>query len=168
MSLVHHQSSVTEPDHFLSFTRQYDDRQALFRKVQDNVVYFFLGPHINPLSGVVQDKDLRPGRQPFGQDNLLLVSARQRVYRVGDPLKSDTQPFPLLSKQTRVLFLSMTPFLAKRGQVTMEAFSIISMSLIIAFSLRLRQIPYAQFKGMLGALDPTSRPSSQTIPDWMS
>ena len=76
-ALLHDDDAVGEAHDLRQFGGDQHDGEALLRQFADEVVHRRLGADIDALGRLVQDDDLRPGRQPFGDDHLLLVAAGQ-------------------------------------------------------------------------------------------
>ena len=73
--MEHDQRAVAQADDFLRFAGQDADGHAVFRQTQDDVVNLFLRAHVYALRGVIKDQYARPGAEPLGEHDLLLVAA---------------------------------------------------------------------------------------------
>ncbi len=81
----------------LSWGRDHDDALALYRQVIDQLIDLELRPHVDAACGFIQHQDVRFGQQPAPDDDLLLVTTRERadlratagrlhVHRLDDPV----------------------------------------------------------------------------------
>ena len=73
----HDQDAVTDAQQLGHFRRNHQNRLALVGQIDDQLVNFILGAHVDAAGGLVQEQDLRVGQQPAAQNDLLLVAAGQ-------------------------------------------------------------------------------------------
>ena len=76
-ALVHHRDAVADPDDLLHVARNHQDRDAGVGKAAQHVVDLLFGPDVDAARRLVEDQDLRPHREPFGEHDFLLVAAGQ-------------------------------------------------------------------------------------------
>ena len=76
-ALLHDEHAVGQAHHLGQFRRDQHHRQALGGQFADEVVDGRLGADVDALGRLVENDHLRPRRQPFGDDDLLLVAARK-------------------------------------------------------------------------------------------
>src|ERR687896_777467 len=78
-SLVHDQHAVRHREHLRQLARDQQDRQPPGRQAGDDAVHLGLRPDVDPAGRLVEDQDLRVGREPLRDHDLLLVAARERA-----------------------------------------------------------------------------------------
>ena len=83
-SLAHNQDAICEPEDLGQLGRDDDHRFALGGEALDQSVDFRLGADIDAARRLVEQEDLAPGRDPAGDDALLLVSAAEEPDRPVD------------------------------------------------------------------------------------
>ena len=76
-ALVHDQDPVGHREHLGQVARDQQDPQAGRGELGDDPVDLDLGPDVDPAGRLVEDEDPRLGREPLGEDDLLLVPAGQ-------------------------------------------------------------------------------------------
>ena len=62
-----------------------------------------LGADVDALGRLVEDDDLGRGRQPFGDDDLLLVAARQRADILAERGGAQVEPLGVVAGQRELL-----------------------------------------------------------------
>src|SRR5918992_1616478 len=78
-SLVHDQHAVRHREHLRQLARDQQDRQPPGRQAGDDAVPLALRPDVDPAGRLAEDQDLRVGREPLRDHDLLLVAARERA-----------------------------------------------------------------------------------------
>jgi hypothetical protein len=78
-ALVHHESAVAEPQHFLHLTTGKKDDHPTRRQVIQEPVNILLGSDINASGGLIQQKNAGLKGEPFGKDDLLLVTPGEKL-----------------------------------------------------------------------------------------
>ena len=76
---AHDDDAIGHAEDLGQFGRDHDDGQALGDELGHEAVHGGLGADVDALGRLVEDDDLRLRRQPFGDDDLLLVAAGQRA-----------------------------------------------------------------------------------------
>jgi hypothetical protein len=92
--LAHHEHAIGERQHLGQIARHQEDGRSACRQFQDNAVDVVLRPDVDAFGRLVEQQHARRERQPFGQNDLLLVSSAQAVRRDrgrrrGDPPVAD-------------------------------------------------------------------------------
>ena len=79
-----------------------DDRQAfLARQLEDQVVDLALGADIDAARRLVEQQHARPCGQPFADDDLLLIAARQRARRLLDAAAANAERLHRVARQAQ-------------------------------------------------------------------
>ena len=78
---VHHHNPVSHAQYFFELAGNHNDRNALFRQVVHQLVNLVFRPDVNAAGRVIHNQDLWVRHQPFGDDDLLLIAARQGIRR---------------------------------------------------------------------------------------
>ena len=81
-AFVHDEDPVGHAEHLGELRRDHQDRDAAPREVGEESVHLGLGAHVDAAGGLVDDEELRLGREPLGEHDLLLVAAREGRDRV--------------------------------------------------------------------------------------
>ena len=89
----HHQDAVRQAYQFSHLGRDQEDRHAVGGKALDEAVDLGLGADVDAAGRLVQDQDLRLAGDPAGEDNLLLVAARQLADRLLQRWRLDAKAF---------------------------------------------------------------------------
>src|SRR5689334_2139836 len=88
VSLVHDQDPIAHLEHLRQLGRDEDHSHPTRAQRADDFVDLPLGPDVHAARGLVEDQHVDVGLEPLGEDDLLLVAARERPDRrrhVGQP-----------------------------------------------------------------------------------
>src|SRR6478609_4326812 len=77
LAIGHDQDAVAHADQLLDFRRDHQDAGAARGERVDDLVDLALGADIDAPRRLVEDEDARRTHQPFADDDLLLIAARQ-------------------------------------------------------------------------------------------
>ncbi len=91
-AVIHDGDTVAAADQLVIVGRIEQDRRALVGELAQQPVELLLGADIDAARRIVEQDDARLGHQPFGDDDLLLVAARQRRDRIARCADLDLQP----------------------------------------------------------------------------
>src|SRR6185503_3746883 len=103
-AVIHDGDAVAAADQFVVVGGIEQDRCAIVGELTHEAVKLLLGADVDAAGRVVEQNDARSGHQPFGDDDLLLVTAGQRRYRVA--LGTDPDLQALDGCVDRALFLA--------------------------------------------------------------
>src|SRR5262245_19307409 len=96
-ALMHDGDAVADADHLLHVAGNHQDCDTGIGEAAQHRVDLVLGADIDPARRLVEDEHARFHRQPFGEDDLLLVAAREasdgRRYRRGPNVEAFFLPF---------------------------------------------------------------------------
>ena len=81
--VIHDRDAVAAADEFVVVGRIEQDRRALIGELAHEPVELLLGADVDAARRIVEQDDARFGHQPFGDHDLLLISARQGRNGVG-------------------------------------------------------------------------------------
>ena len=79
VSFAHDQDAIGQREHFRQIARRHQAAGAARRFATDDFVDLELRPDVHPFGRLVEEQHLRLGRQPLGDNDLLLVAAAERV-----------------------------------------------------------------------------------------
>src|ERR671920_859228 len=83
-ALAHHQHAVSHREYFLKLGGDQQDCLTLLRQVVHEAVDLRLRPDVDAAGGLIQQQDVWLAGERLGDDDLLLVAAREPVHGVGD------------------------------------------------------------------------------------
>ena len=128
-ALAHDEHAVGQPEDLGQVGRHDDHAEPLRGEVADDLVDLGLGADVDALGRLVEHQHLGLGRQPAGEQDLLLVAARQRRHRLlpVDPARSFRPP-RYWSTMLRSRFLSTIQKREISSRCASEAFSRIDSS----------------------------------------
>src|SRR3954453_1749675 len=75
--VAEHGDAVGALDHLLELGGDHQHTQALLGQLADQALDLGLRPHVDAAGGLVEDRELRVGGEPAGEQPLLLVAARE-------------------------------------------------------------------------------------------
>src|SRR5205823_2319311 len=78
--LTHDENPVRHPKDLRKLARNHQDRYALPHQPAHQRVDFRLRAHVDATRRFVQDENARAGSEPLGDDNLLLIAAREALH----------------------------------------------------------------------------------------
>ena len=90
---AHDQNPVRQQQQFRHFRTHDHDAQPVRRQLEYELIDLLLRPHVDSAGRLVEQQDPRRGRQPFADDDLLLVAARQGRDDLFDVVAAHGQPF---------------------------------------------------------------------------
>ena len=79
---IHHQNPIRHAEHFRQFARDHQNGKPVLGETRHQGVNFRLGADIDAARRLVHDEDARLGGEPFGEDDFLLIAARQLPRRL--------------------------------------------------------------------------------------
>ncbi len=103
-AVVEDEHAIAAADQFVVIRRVEQDRRARFGEVPQQLVEFLLGADVDAACRIVEQNDPRPAHQPLGDDDLLLVAARERADRNVETGRLDGQQLHHLVDQPLFLF----------------------------------------------------------------
>ena len=80
---MHDDDAIAHAEQFFHVARDHPDRHAAGGKFVDQRVDFRLGSDVHAARGLVENQHLRPAREPFAENDLLLIAAREQADRLG-------------------------------------------------------------------------------------
>jgi hypothetical protein len=83
---------VGHPQHLGEFGRDHDHRLPLLRQVVEDAVDLLLRADVDAAGRLVEDEDVAVLQQPLGDDDLLLIAAREVLDRLARRRRPDAQP----------------------------------------------------------------------------
>src|SRR5215217_3491986 len=101
-ALAHHEDPIRHTEDLGKLARDQEDREALRGQAGDDPMHLRLRADVDPARGLVEDQDLRIGRQPLGEHDLLLVAARQRLGGLSEAGGLDLQALRELGRDLRL------------------------------------------------------------------
>ncbi len=90
--VAQNQNPVRKSDELGKIVRDQQYRGAFRDDFPHQRVDVFLGADVEPAAGIVEHQDMRAARQPFGEDDLLLVASRQRAAKRAMARRANPQP----------------------------------------------------------------------------
>ena len=90
---AHDENAVAHAEHFGQLAGDHQDRHALPNQFAHDGMYFRFRADIDAARRFIEDQHLRVRLQPFGDDDLLLVAARQLPRGLIDISAAHAQPF---------------------------------------------------------------------------
>ena len=91
-SLPHDQDPVADPQHLRQLRGDHQHAHPVARELDEQVMHFGLGGHVDAPGGLVHDQHRGLAAQPLGQHDLLLVAAGEHGHRVLEPAVLDREP----------------------------------------------------------------------------
>ena len=92
-ALAHDEDAVADLSELLGVARRDDHGRAVLGRLHEQLVDLRLGAGVDTLRRLVHEDDPRPRAQPFGEHDLLLVSAAEEIEGLFDlPARNDAQP----------------------------------------------------------------------------
>src|SRR5260370_40368124 len=76
-ALVHDRDAITDPDDLLHVAGDHQYRDAPVSEAPQHIVDLLFGPDVDAARRLVKDQHFWPHREPFGEDDLLLIAAGQ-------------------------------------------------------------------------------------------
>ena len=95
-ALAHHEDPVAHADDLGQLGRDHHDPDATGREVPQERVDLALRPDVHAAGRLVDEQDPAPGVQPLGEDDLLLVAARQVAHERARARRPDGEPLDVL------------------------------------------------------------------------
>ena len=102
-AVIKHQHAVAAADQFVIVGRIEQDRRAGIGQPPQQLIDLLLGADIDAARRIVEQDDARLAHQPFGDDHLLLVAARQRADRYVEAGRLDVEQLHHLVDQPLLL-----------------------------------------------------------------
>ena len=81
LAFSHHEDAIGEREDLGQIARHHEHGEPVARLLPDHLVDLELGADVDALGRLVEQQHARLGRQPLGDDDLLLVAAAERVGR---------------------------------------------------------------------------------------
>ena len=102
-TFTHDYHPVRHAKDFRNLRTDHDDGQTLCGELGHEFVHSGFRANVDTLGGLIKDDDLRLCRQPFGDDDLLLVAAR-KIADIGVQRgRAEVEPFGVFPSQPELL-----------------------------------------------------------------
>src|SRR3954452_21165511 len=109
VSLVHDQDPIAHLEHLRQLGGDEDHSHSPRAQRADDFVDLALGPDVHAARGLVEDQHIDVGLEPFGEDDLLLVAARERPDRRRHVRQPDPQLLDVLLRQAALVARAHAP-----------------------------------------------------------